>query len=94
MSSPVDQLRSGDSHGECDAEDEDGIRAASLLWALAKLGPRRHDGVLARLQIGGSFALDTGNDKARLHPLKENGVFGERLRELGGEPTPAGGTTR
>jgi hypothetical protein len=94
MSSPVDQLRGGDPDSESDTENEERIRAASLLGALAKLRPRRHNGVLARLQVRGSFALDSRNDKARLHPPKEHRVFGERLRELGGEATPSGGTTR
>jgi hypothetical protein len=86
MSSPVDELGSQDPDGERRAENEERIRATSLLRALPELWRSRRDGGLARLQIRRSFALHAGNDKAGLHPPEEHCVLGERLRKLGDEP--------
>jgi hypothetical protein len=94
MSSPVDELRGDDPDGERDAEDEEGILATSLLRAFSELWACRHDSVLARLQVRRSFALDAGNDKARLHPPEEHRVLGERLRKLADEPATARNTAR
>jgi hypothetical protein len=94
MSSPVDELGSQDPDRERRAQNEERIRAASLLRALAELWPGRRDSVLGRLQIRGSFALDAGNDKARLHPPKEDCILGQRLRKLADEPASARGTAR
>jgi hypothetical protein len=94
MSSPVDELGRRDPDGERHPEDEERIRAASLPRALAELWSSRRDGVLARLQIRGSLALDAGNDKARLHSSEEHCVLGEGTRQLAEEAASAGGTAR
>src|SRR5919204_252431 len=63
-----------------------GLGSASRLWALAELRPARRDDVRAGLEVCPCLALRTGDDQAWLHPAEKHRVFGQRLRELRGQP--------
>jgi hypothetical protein len=92
MSPPVEELGDRDTRSQRDTEDEERVRPASLLRALAVLRSAGGHDILSRLEVLGRLAPCPCGDETRLHVTKERRVLSERLRELRHEAARAGGT--
>jgi hypothetical protein len=82
MSPPVQELGEQDARRPRRNDDEQRMRAAGILRALAELWARRRDDSCARLLVGRSLSAGPGHHEARLQLAQEGRVLRERRREL------------